>query len=97
MSDEWIIAKAEKFEKDAQILEDKINSGNMTLRERAEYDKHVPFSLSEHDEHVFKVKAAIKSAHDTMQAIEDYEKEEGELTPLVKEGLLEEAKISPEL
>ena len=45
MSDEWILAKAEQYEKDAALLEEKLTSGSMSLRERAEYDKHVPFSL----------------------------------------------------
>ena len=45
MSDEWVLAKAEQFEKEAAELEDKLKSGKMTLKERAEYDKYVPFSL----------------------------------------------------
>ena len=45
MSDEWVLAKAEQFEKEAAELDDKLKSGKMSLRERAEYDKYVPFSL----------------------------------------------------
>ena len=45
MSDEWVLAKVEQFEKEAAELDDKLMSGKMSLRERAEYDKYVPFSL----------------------------------------------------
>ena len=62
MSDEWILAKAEQYEKDAALLEEKLTSGSMSLRERAEYDKHVPFSLQAHDDHEESIKVAYESA-----------------------------------
>ena len=97
MSDEWIKAEVDKLEKKASLLEEKINSGTMTLKERAEYDKHVPFSLKEHDYNVEKIKAAYNSAVQAIADLEEYEAEEGPLDEEMKAEFLKNAEIAPEL
>ena len=44
MSDDWLRLEVERLEKEANTLEHKLKSG-MTLREQADYDQHVPFSI----------------------------------------------------
>lgn len=61
MSDEYLMARAEQYEKKADELEDKIDNNKMTLRERVEYDRHVPFSLQEHDTQIKRIHLLYES------------------------------------
>jgi hypothetical protein len=79
MSDEYLTARAEQYETKADELEDKINNNKMTLRERAEYDQHVPFSLQEHDTHIKKIHTLYethRSVKRELEMMDDRKKED---------------------
>ena len=98
MSDEWIRDEVERLEKEANTLEEKLRIG-MTLREKAEYDQHVPFSIVEHDDEINRIKTDYFSRKHALQELEDHEPSEGEepMTEELKAEFMKDCEIPPEL
>ena len=97
LSHEWLEAEIKRLGKEADELEIKLNSG-MSLRERAEYDMHVPFSLREFDEREVMIIADYLSRVNALRNMEEDLKENGEAwDEEAQEFWREECTISPEL